>query len=308
MGPGVNGDLIVTNGFSYNSYATNVGQWHTEYPLIVVETGKTNVLQAKIFDDWGLSNILAIRVAFGVPEIGSFYQGETIVEYYPNDILGPQVNVIDKQNLLDNVNITIKETSCNNSENSPTCMLFTMEHMFREAPLANVVGISVSDQKRNPAQFYFNDGIGVEGDSLNPPQTATVPLNTRSGETILLTQIDRANQVWVDEQNNIWTKNSYDTWFKITPDARIAIDAEPISKQGIDRYHYLFETYKAGQELLAKQLWNSDHIQAELPNYIAIEFSEMERMDNPELQKSVTEQIKIAQEIFEKEFGKVTHK
>jgi len=306
LGPGTTGKLIVTDGFSYNGYATDVSQWHTEYPLIVVETGKTNVLQAKIYDDWGLSNIKAIRVAFGVPEIGQFYNGETIVEYYPNGILGPQINIVDKQNLLDRVKITTAETSCNDGENSPTCLLFTMQHMFREAPLDNIVGISVGDKTRNGAQFYFNDGIEVEGESLNPPATATVPQHTRSGGIIQLTQIDRAGDIWIDEQDNIWTKNSYDTWFKLTPDAAIKIDVEPISKQGINRNHAYFKTFSAGQELLAKQIWNSEEIQAELPDTVSIAFEGKDRMDNPELQKAIINQIQKAQEIFEKEFGKVT--
>ncbi len=216
MGSGVNGGLLVTNGFSYNVYATNVSQWHTAYPLIVVETGKTNILQAKIYDDWGIDNIKAIRVAFGVPEIGQFYNGETIVEYNPNGIIGPQVNVIDKNNLLDNVEIKTWTTSCNDSETSPDCLMFSMVHMFREAPLANIVGITVSDKTRNAAQFYFNHGIEVEGDSLNPPVTATIPQHTRSGGIIQLTQIDRGDDIWMDENENIWTKNSYNTCFNLT--------------------------------------------------------------------------------------------
>jgi len=218
LGLSKNNHRIVTDGFSYNYKAVDVNRWHTEYPLIVIETGKTNVLRLKIYDDWGIDNIKGIRVAFGVPEVGSFYNGETIIEYYPNSIVGPQVNVIDKNHLLDVVKIKAWKTNCNDSETSPDCLMFRMDHIFREAPLANVIGITVSDKTRNGAQFYFNNGIEVEGDSLNPPKTVTIPLHTRPGGSILLTQIDRGNEIWIDENENIWTKNSYDTWFKLTPD------------------------------------------------------------------------------------------
>lgn len=308
LGIGNDNQRVVEHGFSYNGNYVDVQKWHTPYPLIKAQTGKMNVLTAKIYENYGVNSINAIRVAFGVPQIGELYNSEVIVEYYPNDILGPQLNVIDENHLLDNVKIRTWPTSCSESDIETSCLMFRMEHMFREAPIDNVVGISVSDKTLNPAQFYFNDGVKVEGDSLNPPQTATIPLHTKLGNNMMLTQIDRANQIWVDEQNNIWTKNSYNTWFKITPDTEIEIDVDPVSKHGIQRDHAFFETYKSGQELLANQIWNGAEIQSEPSEPKTIEFSGIPRLDNPELQKSITEQNKMAQKIFEEEFGNISIK
>ena len=305
MGPNHNGDLIVEDGFSYNGHSVNVAQWHTEYPLIVVQTGKMNVLQAKIHDDWGADNIRSVRIAFGVPEIGKFYQGETIVEYYPNEIIGSRINVVDKNNLLDKVGITTEKTNCNSSDNSPTCTLLTLEHMFREAPLANVVGISLSDDIRNAAAFFFNDGIDVDGESLNPPQTATISLGDKKDTPqIQLTQIDRGENLWVDEQNHLWSKNSFGTWFKITPDERAVIKADSVAKNGIDRNHGLFTMYKAGQELIATQIWNSAEVQSQVGDSSTIEFEGISRMDNPEIQKAMLDEIKKAEQIFVQKYDK----
>ena len=304
MGPGTNGELIVEDGFSYNGHAVNVAKWHTEYPLIVVQTGKMNVLEAKFLDDWD-SNIRSVRIAFGVPEIGKLYQGETIVEYYPNEIIGSQLNVIDKKNLLDKVSITTEKTNCNSGEFSPTCTLLRMEHMFREAPLANVVGISLADQTRNGVQFYFNDGIGVDGESLNPPQTATISLaNKKDATQIQLTQIDRGENLWVDEQENVWFQNSFGSWIKITRDDGVVITSKPIAQNGIDRNHPAFNTYKSGQELLATQIWNSGEIQSILPDSFAVEFDGINRMEDPQLQKTILKEIQKAQQIYEQKFNK----
>ena len=303
MGPSVNGDLIVEDGFSYNGHSVNVSQWHTEYPLITVQTGKMNVLEAKIHDDWGEDNIRSVRIAFGVPEIGKFYQGETIIEYYPNEIIGSRINVIDKNNLLDRVSITTEKVDCNSGDNSPICTLLTMEHMFREAPLANVVGISLSDDVRNSAAFFFNDGIGVDGESLNPPQTATTSSNKKGISQIQLTQIDRGEDLWIDEQNHLWSKNSFGTWFKITPDERLVMKADPVSKNGIDRKHGLFTMYKAGQELIATQIWNSAEIQSEIADFSTIVFEQVSRMDNPEIQKTMLDEIKKAEQIYAQKYN-----
>ena len=218
------------------------------------------------------------------------------------------------QEPVDNLEVSVwrgdasAETNCNDGENSPTCILFTMEHMFREAPLANIVGISVSDKTRNGVHFYFNDGIEVEGESLNPPATATVPQHTRSGGIIQLTQIDRGDDIWIDENENIWTKNSYDTWFKLTPDERVKITLDSIPMHGIDRQHAYFETYKIGQETIAKQIWNSEEIHSKLRDSIPTLMQGRYLVDaemDPELQKNISNQIQKAQEIFEKKFGNV---
>ena len=306
MGPDADGKLIVEDGFSYNGHAVNVAAWHTEYPLIVVQTGKMNVLEAKFYDDWD-TDIRSVRIAFGVPEIGKLYQGETIVEYYPNEIIGSQLNVIDKNNLLDQVSINTEKTNCNSSENSPTCTVLTMEHMFREAPLANVVGITLADQTRNSVQFYFNDGIGVDGESLNPPQTAVQTLNQKGTPQIQLTQIDRGDNLWIDSQDNLWFQNSFGSWIKITSDDGIQISSEPIAKNGIDRNHAVFNTYKAGQELLASQLWNSENIKSILPDSFTYEFDGINRMEDPQLQKTILEQIQKAQQIYDQKFNKKVH-
>jgi len=264
MGPGTDGDQIVSNGFSYNGKAVDAQQWYTSYPLITVETGKMNVLQAKIYDDRGPGELFSVTIAFGVPQIGKLYSAETLVDYFPNGIIGPQLNVIDKNNLLDKVSISTETTSCNDGANSPTCTLLTMEHMFREAPLANIVGITLADNTRNSVAFYFNHGIEVEGESLNPPQTAVIPLHQRGESQAHLTQIDRGEDLWIDEQNNIWSKNSFGTWFKITPDQGLEIKADGIAKSGLDRDHKLFSIYQSGQELIAKQVWDGLKIQGEL--------------------------------------------
>ncbi len=303
LGLNKNNQRIVDLGFSYNSNAVDVERWHTDYPLIKVETGKINILQTKIYDDRSINNIRVIRIAFGVPEVGQLYSAETIIEYFPNELIGNQINVIDKNHLLDKIKIKTWPTQCNKSDANYSCLFFRMEHMFREAPLANPIGISVSDNSRNSAQFYFNEGVEVDGKSLNPPKEVVIPLHTKSGEHAQLIQIDRKNDLWIDSNHNIWTKNSFNTWSKISSSKEIKKSIEEISVQGLDRDHAFFKTYVDGQELLAKEIWNSEKIQSELSQTYSINFGIDELQKNLELKQKIYSEIIKANEIFEQKYS-----
>ena len=57
--------------------------------------------------------------------------------------------------------------------------------------------------------FYFNDGIHVDGDSINLPKEITISAShaadtTHAGETLHLVQIDRAEHLWVDQYGYQW--------------------------------------------------------------------------------------------------------
>lgn len=308
LGLNKNNQRVVDLGFSYNSNPVDVERWYTDYPLIKVETGKMNVLQVKVFDDRGINNIRVIRIAFGVPEVGQLYSGETIVEFFPNEILGNQINVIDKNHLLDKIKIRTWPTQCNKSDLEYSCLLFRMEHMFREAPLANPIGISVSDNSRNSAQFYFNEGVKVAGASFNPPNEVVIPLHTKSGEHARLIQIDRENDIWIDSDQNFWTKNSYNTWYKISSSKERGTSSDRIGQQGLDREHIFFKTYMNGQELLAKEIWDSKKIQSELPTASSIYFEKNEYLKNLELEQKINGEIKKANKIFQQLFDiKINH-
>ena len=111
--------------------------------------------------------------------------------------------------------------------------------------------------------------------------------------------------MWIDSQDNLWFQNSFGSWIKISSDDGIKITSEPIAQNGIDRNHPVFNTYKAGQELLANQIWNSAQVQSVVPDSFAYEFDGINRMEDPQLQKTILEQIQKAQQIFEQKYDKV---
>ncbi len=79
-------------------------------------------------------------------------------------------------------------------------------------------------------------------------------------------------------------------------------ESDKITMHGIDRESNLFEIYKKGQELLAKQIWDSVKIQSELPDSFAFEFKEVSRMNNPIFQSAVLDEVLKAKQIFIEKF------
>ena len=47
------------------------------------------------------------------------------------------------------------------------CLLVELQYSYREPPAYNTISIKPVDWDNNAHQFYFNDGIHVDGDSIN---------------------------------------------------------------------------------------------------------------------------------------------
>jgi len=63
-----------------------------------------------------------------------------------------------------------------------------------------------------------------------------------------------------------------------------------------------------GQELLAKQVWDSAEIQSELPDSYAIEFKGVNKMNNPIFQSAIIDEALKAKQIFIEKFDlKMNH-
>ena len=128
-----------------------------------------------------------------------------------NSIYEP-FEITDKQNLLDNANMTgISTAVCseNDNRNYYDCTKISFDYEYRESPIHNVIAIQLGDDNGNKFTHYFNDGIHVAGESLNP-----TPVETISG--IEYTRTDKVNNIWTSD--GIEYKRLSETLFdRITP-------------------------------------------------------------------------------------------
>jgi len=214
------GDRKVSDGFSYNYNTVDVDYFHTEFPLITTQVGEQNTVTTKVYENTGPNNLSLVQFGIGIPEIGSpLNDAEVIVEVWleSGGINVEEIVITDPLNLVDNdsVSASTSLTHCTTGDAENNCVEMTLHYTYREAPIYNVMLVQPMDKSRHTESTYLNDGIAVQGNSLNPPKTERA-LAGQSGIIQMMTQTDRKNNLWVDEYGYMWTQNQYDTWLQIT--------------------------------------------------------------------------------------------
>ena len=266
LGKTSSGAQLVTNGFEYNGLAVNVGRYHTEFSLIGTNVGDINTIKMKVYDSAGPTGIKRVELALGVPDIGLYHEAEAFVEVWMqrDNITVQETIIVDELNLLEDSDVSsiVSQTSC--SDDAQQCLLVELQYSYREPPVYNTISIKPVNWDNNAHQFYFNDGIHVDGDSINLPKEIYISAShatstTHASETLHLVQIDRAEHLWVDQYGYQW-KIIGNTVRQITvPEYLVSVDETYGILHGPDRNHPEFassvyaEQQKA-QETLAEIL------------------------------------------------------
>ena len=256
------GAQLVENGFTFNGKSVDVGRWHTDYPTITTEVGKLNTIAVKVYENGGIEHINRVEFALGVPEVGKYWDYEALIEVWMQkggeEI--KEIKIFDELNIIEDesVNVFISQVECNSDGNSE-CLQVSLDYMYREAPKYNVIAIKPSDFRGYASQFFFNDGVEVIGESLNPPATMRITTDhaqyhpQRSG-FLELTQIDRYQNIWEDEYGIQWNIDGNRIKQITLPDYEKPMDDDYIGMNGMKRDHPLFEQYKYEQHLKAMEL------------------------------------------------------
>ena len=239
---------VVENGFTYNGDTINVERYFTPYPLITVDVGKQNKAVFKIYDNSGPDNIRHFDLAFGL-DIGQTMGTSNAMIVWNKSTDGTEtVTLVDPHNALDNVRVLTSEGKCKADSTTNDCLIVTVFHTFRESLDFDMVGTNVWDFRQNAWQNFYNHGIHIEGQSLNPPDEY---VGIYKGNLIHL--IETAKNTAVDTDGNTWTFDN--TWIKDY--ISIGKIDDGITSHWYDRNHVKFNTYKQGQELVASSLFET---------------------------------------------------
>ena len=111
-------------------------------------------------------------------------------------------------------------------------------------------------------QFYFNDGIHVDGASINLPKEIEISTSHATSlvgdvKTLRLLQTDRANNLWTDQFGYQWEIIG-NTIRQITiPEYIISEDEQYGILHGPDRYHSEFSSVMYAEQIRAplKRSW-----------------------------------------------------
>ena len=296
MGLDKSGERLVTDGFSYNGNAIDVEQFFTPYPLLTVDVGRENLAEFKIYDSSGVDSIRHFEVGFGARDIGqpfSLIEPRVEINLYPDEeIVGI---LIDPENILENVTVSNSVVSCDEQNNSQ-CLKLSISHTFRESLEYNILATNMWDKNRHSSANYFNHGIEITGESLNPPDTYTGH-HYRSSYHLTETGDNTA----VDEFGDSWTLNG--KWIKDY--IAIAPDSDKITTI-LDRNHSEFYKIKSWTTDVAilklldicptcmdesfegfEESWSY-----EFPNRV-------DRVNDPKLKQAIFEQQVIAQKVMD---------
>ncbi len=300
LGVDSEGKRIVTGGFSYNGHSTDVQYYYTPYPLITVTTGDNNTAAFKIYDNMGPDNIVHLSFAFGLGQDQVISQSKAAIELDIAFDGTHTVSVTDPENALDNINVTTSTGNCTDGSASQ-CLIVTIRHSFREQLDFNMVGTDVWDSSRNSWQNYYNHGIHVTGESLNPPDQYN---GIHKGHIYHLTETGKGTAV--DEFGNTWTYDKR-VWIKdFVKNERPEDDAWKV----MNRYHSGFAQYKEGQIPMAVKALTEhcplcmDEKFEEIGNIASIPYPEqMAKLQDP----LVLIKMEAEENLAKEKLGKIFH-
>ena len=286
---------IVENGFIYNGKPTDVERFFTPYPLISATVGKQNTAVFKIYEDKGPENIKHFSFAFGLDKNDIISNSKTMIELDIDHEGTETVTVTDPENALDNIKVSTKIGNCNGNDLDIQCLIVTIDHRFR-APLDfNIVATDVWDVKRNSWQNYYNHGIEVIGESLNP---AKIHDGINAGHIYHLTETSKTTAV--DEFDNTWSLHN-GKWMKDYVQNERVQDTSSV----FNRMHSDFVEYKELQaQNTIPQLLESCPTcldsYANFDNSFGHEYSnEINKLDNPEIIQKMILENERAQKIMD---------
>ena len=301
LGLNVNGKRVVTTGFSFNGHSVDVEEFYTLYPLIEANVGQKNTVVLKIYEDGGPKNIQHVGLAFGLGKNEYFSESRATISI-DKTFLGTEIiSSFDPKNVLGDIEVSTDEESCSLGSNS-MCLIVTIQYIFR-APLEfNMVGTNVYDFNRNSWQNFFNHGIHIVGESMNPPEEYD---GIYKGNLIHI--FETGKNIAVDEIGNTWT---FDKEWKMDYKSKGKI-VDGVTKHGLDRKNAWHDAYEQGQELLAqyvllnhvmggKPINDSESIQ---PTTIYYEI--LNRSEDLELQNNISIEKARAEKLFKEKFSEI---
>ena len=316
LGYNSRGQKLVSGGFSYNGNPTDVQYFFTPYPLITTEVGVENVATFKIYDNQGPSYIMHFSMAFGLRTGDVISQSKAMIEYDIDFQGNGTITITDPENAIENDTVRIlTDTVACTPEASYDCLEITIYHTFR-APLDfDIVASDVWDRKRNAWQNYYNHGIHVTGESLNPVPGVLV----NNGTLRLYPLISDSTHVTVmmDATNNLYKlapdgayhvlSNTYELFHDIDESMYI-VNGTP--QQGFGRNHdqfedNLFEQVELARAvllheiLLGQPIENNDFFNMNNSESISYDQTSTSRQDDAQLQESLEYEQSKAESMLE---------
>jgi len=202
-------DGLIING---ESFTVNDNFW-THIPMQNLTIGESQNFTAKVYAQ---NELKVLEFVFGITEVGKWYESDAAVTFhFDYQALFEKVVITDKKDILDTkkFGFSIKKVPCRTDEVTTNCKQVSMELSFNESPTGKVLGLQAIDHERRTNVLYFNDGINLEGKSLNPAPTEQIISKIKYKGLQTIQRVDKINDIWVpiDENEPVlkYTRNSH---------------------------------------------------------------------------------------------------
>ena len=252
------GAKLVDGGFAYNGLASDVAYFFTPYPLIESEVGKQNTVALKMYENEGPGNVEHVSLAFGLRSGEVISESRAVINYdIAFDGTGT-VSVIDPDGAIDLETLSASHEVVECSAGSTLeCLSVTITHMFR-APLEfDIVGTDVWDRERNSWQNYYNHGIHVSGEPLDPQPGIEV-------DGLVLYPVSSGTDVMMDAGGHLFKMSPEGVYVPLSNQSRLYHDIDEsmylydgVPMQGYDRSDPQFRDHLYAQVLAAQQVLDS---------------------------------------------------
>jgi len=221
LGVDSTGARRVSGGFTYNGDTVDSEYYYTPLPLITVETGAENVAVLKVFEDSGARNVRHVGLGFGLSRGQHFAESSAEIRVSLPFMGNATVTLDDPAGAIDPGTLRAESEMGECMPGSAAeCRIVTIHHTFREPLDFNVVSTIIWDDRRNAWQNFFNHGVHVTGDSLNPSHGIEV----NGGELVLYPLIsgqvdeDGDGTYDYDERHITYMLDAEYRVYRLTPD------------------------------------------------------------------------------------------
>jgi len=221
---------IVDDGFSYNGNMVQVEKWYTDFPLINATVGIPNLVEIKVYENTGITNMKWVQFCLGAEERGQPLNScEVLIEVhlYTNGtttgVMVDDIVINDKENLIDNDTVTAVSyvIPCMEYGTEPNCVKVDLEYTYREETFNHMLIVNVLDKARNSQNFHFNEGVNVLGESVNESPSITLSNKHASQQKddlyITYTKTDKITDTWTDQYGIEYHRINDVTFDRITP-------------------------------------------------------------------------------------------
>ena len=233
---------ITVDGVSF----TLTDNWYTPFRQIQIETGSTHSFGVKTFAQNG--GLMVQEIAFGITAVGDYANAEALIEvHYDWDKTILDVKVVQDTEVIDvsTLNVSTDQVKCR-SDADAICYQTDFYLKFNEPLKDKVYAVKAFDMTRRTLMpHYFNEGINIFGDSLNPMLTIQLASTEKFEGLITITQIEKYSNIWTTEDGRIFDADNY---FSQT---------NKVYQKGSNdgRGSLILQQIKDGQAYLASQLY-----------------------------------------------------